>query len=363
MGTKLKHAAFTAFPIIVALVLVELLIRAFLGPLDFTGDHKNVLIEPHPRYGYFQLANYRGTVNRSGRKVAFSTNSLGLRDAELRDDPGLYTVLAVGDSFTVGWGVDESDAWPSRLETVLNRTDGPGADFQVVNGGVSGYSLRQIRLLTEDLLQATEPELVILGLFTSRYWRLDNPYVLYQGKVVARDRVPRLVPVEGGFFYTSFERDGARRADVWLKQHYYTGAYVLDQAMKLVRKIGRRIEKARRAKAEEGDQRVERKLAGLLAELEGLSAAARGAGAELIVLLVSHQEDDGSFAAVEADYNAVVKRACDHLALTCLDLLQDFIDHARGRPVLKLETDHHWSPAAHDLAARALAKAVLERLP
>ena len=58
------------------------------------------------------------------------TNALGLRGA-LPPQEGPWTLI-VGCSTTFGWGVEEHEAWPARLQ---ERTGSP-----VVNGGVPGWS-------------------------------------------------------------------------------------------------------------------------------------------------------------------------------------------------------------------------------
>ncbi|MGQ0723146.1 MAG: GDSL-type esterase/lipase family protein [Candidatus Eiseniibacteriota bacterium] len=62
-----------------------------------------------------------------------------------RDD-GSARVLAIGDSFTFGVGVNAEDAWPEVLEQLLASEE--ALDASVRNGGVGGYgALRSARLL------------------------------------------------------------------------------------------------------------------------------------------------------------------------------------------------------------------------
>ncbi len=50
-------------------------------------------------------------------------------------------ILIVGDSQTFGWGVNDSEAWPTALERALREK---GIKANVYNGGVAGYSTEQI---------------------------------------------------------------------------------------------------------------------------------------------------------------------------------------------------------------------------
>ena len=68
------------------------------------------------------------------RTYELSTNSLGLRGPELgEDDPAVPRLLAIGDSVTHGWGVDEDESYPSVLQELLTDR---GHRVQVVNAGV-----------------------------------------------------------------------------------------------------------------------------------------------------------------------------------------------------------------------------------
>jgi hypothetical protein len=64
-------------------------------------------------------------------------------------------VLAVGDSFTEGWDVDDDDSWPAWLERFIGTP--------VVNGGVFGYGTDQIILRAEQLLPIVQPKILIVG--------------------------------------------------------------------------------------------------------------------------------------------------------------------------------------------------------
>jgi lysophospholipase L1-like esterase len=66
--------------------------------------------------------------------------------------PGVYRILALGDSLTYGYGVDAADAWPAVLERGLARV-GP---VEVLNLGVSGAQ-------SEDILERLGRLLPVLG--------------------------------------------------------------------------------------------------------------------------------------------------------------------------------------------------------
>ncbi|MDP6388676.1 MAG: SGNH/GDSL hydrolase family protein [Alphaproteobacteria bacterium] len=79
---------------------------------------------------------------------------------------GVYRILMLGDSVTLGWGVAEADTTAARLEAVLNRTTaGGGKRVEVVNAGVGNYNtaMEAAWFLAEG--RRLEPDLVVLNYF------------------------------------------------------------------------------------------------------------------------------------------------------------------------------------------------------
>ena len=78
------------------------------------------------------------------------------------------TILAVGDSFTEGWEVDNDETWPAYLE---RRMGAP-----VVNGGVGGYATDQIVLRAEQLLPIVKPKTLIVGILELDIFRSGHSH-------------------------------------------------------------------------------------------------------------------------------------------------------------------------------------------
>lgn len=68
------------------------------------------------------------------------------------------TILAFGNSLTEGFGVDEDENYPSRLESKLR---GEGYDVRVINGGISGET-SSAALARLDWMLNSEPDIVIV---------------------------------------------------------------------------------------------------------------------------------------------------------------------------------------------------------
>ncbi len=88
-------------------------------------------------------------------------NSLGFRDREtpLRKTC-TYRVLAVGDSFTYGWGVNLEDTWCKRLERNLREQ---GMDIEILNLGKPAAGPDDYAEIVESAVPVLKPDLVLVG--------------------------------------------------------------------------------------------------------------------------------------------------------------------------------------------------------
>ena len=88
----------------------------------------------------------------------------GFRTADFEDEraDGSFRVVCIGDSWTFGANVDQSDAFPQRLAALLSAAR-PGANVEVLNLGVMGYSSRQGLELLRRRLAGLEADVVVIG--------------------------------------------------------------------------------------------------------------------------------------------------------------------------------------------------------
>jgi lysophospholipase L1-like esterase len=79
-----------------------------------------------------------GTFRNREYAVAVTANSQGIRDSET--DLAAPDVICVGDSFCLGWGVADDEAYPALLQT---------ADRKVLNAGMSSFgTVREMIMLS-----------------------------------------------------------------------------------------------------------------------------------------------------------------------------------------------------------------------
>ena len=75
--------------------------------------------------------------------------------------PGSFRIITIGDSFTFGAEIQSDDAYPARLQRMLNLDMPRERQAEVVNAGVEGYSAAQELELLKRALQHGAPDLII----------------------------------------------------------------------------------------------------------------------------------------------------------------------------------------------------------
>jgi hypothetical protein len=90
------------------------------------------------------------------------TNSMGFRDREFTSKKlAGARVVAIGDSFTFGWGVEAEESWPKVLETRLRSA---GVEVEVANIGKPGASPKNYADLAAKSISLLHPDLLIVGI-------------------------------------------------------------------------------------------------------------------------------------------------------------------------------------------------------
>lgn len=109
------------------------------------------------------------------------------------------TVLCVGDSHTWGTTVPREGAYPSQLREYLDGVD-PEGRYRVVNRGVPGMNSAQVAHEIPGLLEAEDPDLVVVWVGVNNAWNRDDPLGGAGeglGDWLARSRLYRLLRVLG----------------------------------------------------------------------------------------------------------------------------------------------------------------------
>jgi len=91
-------------------------------------------------------------------------NELGLRGPEVseRKPANTFRILALGDSVTFGFYVDDPETYPAQLAQLLGETLPDGRKIEVLNGGCGHFSVGDERAYLSERLLRLEPDVVLL---------------------------------------------------------------------------------------------------------------------------------------------------------------------------------------------------------
>jgi len=165
--SRKQVALLVALGVVVPLLLVELSVRIATASLlqwRSKENDRHVIADPlvgripqpglsvrHPN-GFTITIGENGT-RRNGQAAAVSSRP---------------AVLAVGDSFAFGDGVDDEDSWPAILEQLSGR--------RVINAAVPGFGLDQVVLRAERLAEPYAPDTIIVSFIPHDVLRCEMSY-------------------------------------------------------------------------------------------------------------------------------------------------------------------------------------------
>jgi lysophospholipase L1-like esterase len=192
-----KKALFAGITVLIALLIsvsvLELIIRIiFFQPRGRAAvshefklsDLEGVPYELTPDHTYEWVYGRRSFFDK-GFSIPVRTNSHGYRGQDLIEPvpKGVYRILALGDSFTLGLGVHEEDIWVSQLEHLLNvrKTSVLRRNYdqiEIINTGVGSWNtIVQYHFLRQKGLRH-HPDAVILGFFVNDYHVGDGHFAI-----------------------------------------------------------------------------------------------------------------------------------------------------------------------------------------
>jgi hypothetical protein len=157
-------------------------------PADIRVEPGGKLFRALPEGGFAHLPGEFKVTLPTGYnfRVTHGTNGLRATHPPLAPDakprPELWIL---GCSLTHGWSLDDEDTYPWRVQAAL-------PEFEVVNGGVSGYGTLHQRLLFQQLLkQRGKPAMVVVAYGLFHDYR--NTYVrIWQKGFAPYNRLPDL---------------------------------------------------------------------------------------------------------------------------------------------------------------------------
>ncbi len=168
------------------------------------------LVEFHPTLGWKNVPSRTVTRETGEFSVTFAMNDKGIRNPPLpyQNETGASRVLFVGDSFTLGYTVDEQDLFLRRFEAAMRAR---GHDVVAINGGTEGYSTDQeLVWLMEEGLKYSPDYVVLAPYLNDIFWNTQpkyadrgKPHYALHGDALERSQAALENPGETSWFYSS----------------------------------------------------------------------------------------------------------------------------------------------------------------
>jgi lysophospholipase L1-like esterase len=323
----------------------------------------------------------------------FRISSLGFRDEEMpRERPeGTFRILLLGDSMTVGWGVDVEETFSSKLELLLNETAGGTSGegrltrYQTLNcGWASWYAPDGAYVFLKHRLEELAGDLVVLNVFLNDPTDLEPDW----WRPPAPSLPDSLVEPPSDDPAVGQRSPMAVRVRYFLDQHSHVYSTVRRRLMGVTRKLSQgedliNMEAVLRNEypanavvlfTEEYPPFVQRRMELMELLLVGMRDLCAEKDVRFAVSVVpagfqvldSKREsyciapvifDDQKYVAAKAQ--AEITSMCDRNDIPVLDLLPPFQDRASVDHYFV--RDPHMTPKGHDLIAEEMARFLRDR--
>ena len=250
--------------------------------------------------------------------VTGSINAWGYRGPERPPEKpdGTLRIAALGDSFTLGYGVRDDETWPAQLERELG--------VEVLNFGVADADTRAEVNYLEGYALSFQPDVVLLAFFLNDAGR--------EATMIFLD--PRKAPLPR------------------LRRHSFLANLALSELHR--RQVGRRLIDHYRA----GFQDESPGWRDVRSELRRARDSCRARGVEFVLLIypiLFHLEHDYPFAEIHRTIADFARAE----GIRCVDLLP-VLAGRNERDLMVHPADPHPNARAHGLAARHIAAALQE---
>jgi len=303
-------------------------------------------------------------------------NNVGLRghDIQIKKSPGRYRILMLGDSFTMGKGVEDDQTFSVLLEESLNKGKAIcNADtIAVLNAGVDSYApILSFIQLSRDL-DPLEPDMVVLNLDVSD---LIQETVYRKQAVYGSDGVIIGVPgPEGKMLFNE-------RIRAWIENNLYITRLLLFYTNKLleykdftVRRMVTQanFEIAKHTLTEDTDRREEQ-WQNLFDSIRKIKRYCDDKSMKFLLTIYpwGHQVNEKEW--IPGRYNFIADNAkvSDNSVHTIQEFAADnniqllnlfpLFRSYSGKPALYFSYDPHFTPDGHKLMAIGLAQYLLDK--
>ncbi|MGV8140840.1 MAG: hypothetical protein ACP5NW_00190 [Candidatus Woesearchaeota archaeon] len=171
------------------------------------------------------VPNSTGSMNYSEYNVTYVINEHGLRSPPITDKGNRTRILVLGDSFTEGYGVEYNESVSARIQYYL------GESYDVINAGVASYSPTLEYLYLKYYGLDLSPDIVILNLDNSdlqddnhlyppytKFNSENEPIAVYDPGTIFK----KLYLIVNDDFYSLIQKDSSQVGDSHFDRYFHT---------------------------------------------------------------------------------------------------------------------------------------------
>jgi hypothetical protein len=178
--------------VVIPMACVELVLRFVWGAPYLPAAEG--LVRSDPTTFTTHVANYRGVLNTPYYRIAYATNSQGLRDFErpLRKPPRTFRILALGDSYVEGQGVKFQELFLTQAEAALNASGRFPYKVEIIKAGVGGWGPANELAYLNQYGWAFEPDAVLVCFFTGNDYEdaaVPDQFAAYRGLRIEKSKL------------------------------------------------------------------------------------------------------------------------------------------------------------------------------
>ncbi len=285
----------------------------------------------------------------------YKTNHQGFRGPDCTINRGDDTtrILIVGDSFTFGYGVEESCTFSSLLEDTLNYD----APVQVYNCGTGGWGTSQQLSFLENYTAAYHPDLIILAYYDNdiqNSWEI--PLYSSSGDSLIPDYPLHSVPGEllSGF---PLHRWFSNHSAIYTVFRYHLGRSLNKMGIRTLQQYEVQRDYDKSAPLEEAEPyRFYCQL------LDRLKQFRDNHDLELCAILIPsresyHELEQGKAVVpgLSSNTSLIVERELTARGIPCLITAESWVSSGLKSDYLYYDHDIHWRPEAHRYCADVLS--------
>ena len=139
-----------------------------VAPQEVYGWGERPSLLPDPVVGWKLAPSRTSRLRWQTYDYVMKANALGFPAPEVPTSkaPGVTRIMALGNAFTSGDGMDPNLVWPRLLERELAAKNAPA---QVLNFGITGHGPNQFTAVARTYAPLVRPDIIIVQMFTKEF--------------------------------------------------------------------------------------------------------------------------------------------------------------------------------------------------